>query len=219
MNLHHFGLQTLLLGTAITASVVASAPSQAISLTGSIGLTGNSIVTPDGVTFSTDTVNIATGDFSGLVGFTSATLKPLTFTPALGANPAAGTYFNRGVAALPSFINFGSVTIGTTTAVLTFDLDEVSNAVTTIVKTPISGISHNINPLTGRFNFNGQTIGAGFLQGSVSGSGAGAASTYQITLSTQPIPTPALLPGLMAMGAAALRKRREAEEETLDAEV
>ncbi|MFQ3615120.1 MAG: PTPA-CTERM sorting domain-containing protein [Cyanobacteriota bacterium] len=219
MNLRHFGLQTLLLGTAITASVVASAPAQALSLIGSIGLTGNSIVTPDGVTFSTDTVNVATGDFSGLVGFTGATLQPLTFTPTLGANPTAGTYFNRGVAALPSFINFGSVTIGTTTAVLTFDLDEVSNAVTTIVKTPISGISHNINPLTGKFNFNGQTIGAGFLQASVSGSGANAASTYQVTLSTQPIPTPALLPGLLAMGAAALRKRKDEEEEALDAEV
>ncbi|HIK41707.1 PTPA-CTERM sorting domain-containing protein [Thermoleptolyngbya sp. M55_K2018_002] len=219
MNLRHLGFQTLLLGTAITASVVASAPAQAVALFGSIGLTGSSTVNPNGVTFLTDTVNIANSDFSGLLNSNTAILKPLVFTPPLGTNPAAGTYSSRGVAALTSFIDFGTVTIGATTATLTFDLDEVSNAVTTIVKSPVFGISHNINPLTGKFNFNGQTIAAGFLQASVSGSGANAASTYQITLSTQPIPTPALLPGLMAMGAAALRKRREAEEETLDAEV
>jgi uncharacterized protein involved in outer membrane biogenesis len=219
MNLRHLGLQTLLLGTAITASVVASVPAQALSLSGSIGLTGNSTVTPNGVTFLTDTVNNATGNFIGLLGSNTAILQPLVLTPSLGANPGAGTYSNRGIAALPSFINFGTVTIGSSTAALTFDLDEVSNGVTTVVKNPVSGVSHNINPLTGRFNFGGQTIAGGFLQASVSGTGANAASTYQVTLSTVPIPTPALLPGLLAMGAAALRKRGNEEEETLDAEV
>lgn len=218
MNLRHFGLQTLLLGTAITASVVASAPAQALSLSGSIGLTGNSTVAPNSVTFLTDTINIANGDFGGLLGFNTAILQPLIFTPSLGANPSANTYPGRGVAALPGFINFGTVTIGSTTAALAFDLDEVSNAVTTIVRDPVFGISHNINPLTGKFNFNGQTIAGGFLQASVSGTGANAASTYQITLSTTPVPTPALLPGLLAMGAAALRKRKDEAEEVVDAE-
>ncbi|WP_448600776.1 PTPA-CTERM sorting domain-containing protein [Thermoleptolyngbya sp.] len=38
-------------------------------------------------------------------------------------------------------------------------------------------------------------------------------------MSAEAVPTPALLPGLLAMGAAALRKRGDEEEETLDAEV
>lgn len=39
------------------------------------------------------------------------------------------------------------------------------------------------------------------------------------SISAEAVPTPALLPGLMAMGVAALRKRKGEEEETLETEV
>ncbi|MBG1262762.1 PEP-CTERM sorting domain-containing protein [Nostoc commune] len=180
---------------------------QAVTLNGSIGLSGIAVVPNDG-----DNPNTTKIEFSNVSGITSFNdfanflpslnpadikIKTLTLTKVADLSTTMATY-NTGI--YTPFIEFGSQTLGTTTAALTFDLD--NSVVTRIGIQDIGIFDGTLKGITGKFNFNGQTIGAGFLSASLSGD----ASTYQLTLTTVPEPTTML--GLGLVGAVMVMSRR-----------
>ncbi|MHC5743022.1 MAG: PEP-CTERM sorting domain-containing protein [Nostoc sp.] len=194
-----------------TAGMFTSAGSaQAVSLTGSIGLTGTSIVPNDGVNPLTTSIKFVDvdgvdtdGDFAAFspnlnpgAGITINTLN-LTRTAVLSGTTAT---YSTGV--YTPFINFGSRTLGTTTALLSFDLDD--SVVTRIRK---SGTNINdviLDGITGKFNFNGKTIAVGNLGASINGK----TSEYHLTLDAVSVPEPTTMLGLGLVGAGMIMSRR-----------
>ncbi|MEH2182823.1 PEP-CTERM sorting domain-containing protein [Nostoc sp.] len=194
-----------------TAGMFTSAGSaQAVSLTGSIGLSGTAVIPNDGVNPASTTikfknVNVAsnTSDdflaFSPTLSGTGITINTLNLTKIANISSTTATY-STGV--YTPFINFGSRTLGSTTALLSFDLDD--SVVTRIRK---SGTDINdviLDGITGKFNFNGQTIATGNLGASLSGK----TSTYQLTLNAVSVPEPTTMLGLGAVGAVMVMSRR-----------
>jgi len=197
MNFKTFGVSATAALAVATGTAMVSAPAHALSLTGSLSLSGGGTVTADQITFANSVVDTASGDFSSLLTSTAATIKPINLTP-----PALPGISFRSTDAIPQFINFGSFTVGSLTSTLFFNLD-ASPFVT--VSIPPTGVNQFAFPnISGTFDFDGQTVARGFLNASNTGSGG----SYDISLRAEPIPTPALLPGLIALGVGALRKRK-----------
>ncbi|MEH2054979.1 MAG: PEP-CTERM sorting domain-containing protein [Nostoc sp.] len=211
------GFKSILLNAtlAITAAIPLAAAglftsagsAQAVTLNGSIGLSGTSTID-----------NVGTNPTTTSITFTNVNITPssstgdfLAFSPNLGTTPIAIKTLNLNRTAILSntsatystgtytqFINFGSETLDGITGLLTFDLDDSVVTRTTL----FGGNSINFNALDGilgEFNFNGQTLAAGILNASFSGG----ASTYQLTLSTLPVsvPEPTTMLGLGLVGA------------------
>ncbi|MEH2125432.1 PEP-CTERM sorting domain-containing protein [Nostoc sp.] len=197
-----------------TAGMFTSAGSaQAVTLNGSIGLTGTSIVPSDGINpaktsikfFDIDSVD-TDGDFkffSPTLSGTGITINTLNLTkianlPTVGTTTSA-TY-STGV--YTPFIDFGSRTLGSTTALLTFDLDD--SVVTRIRKSTTNINDVILDGITGKFNFNGKTIGVGNLGASLNGK----TSEYHLTLEAVSVPEPTTMLGLGLVGAGMVMSRR-----------
>lgn len=203
------GLGVAAVATVTAGTALAPAPAQALMLGSSISLSGAATVTEDSITFLNSKVDTASLSFTSLINSTAAQIKPLNFSPSL----SGASFAVRSTGAISQFINFGSFTDENgVTGNLSFNLNP-SNVLTTSF--PGLGVNHSAFPfLQGVFEFNGTTVAGGFLNASRSGT----SSSYDISLvttsATQAVPTPALLPGLLALGAGVLRKRKaEAAEE------
>ncbi|MBN3878263.1 MULTISPECIES: PEP-CTERM sorting domain-containing protein [unclassified Nostoc] len=191
-----------------TAGMFTSAGSaQAVTLNGSIGLSGTSIVPNDGINPANTTikfVDVDSVDTDGDFGFFSPNLNPgagITIKT-LNLTKIANTATSYSTGAYTSFIDFGSRTLGSTTALLTFDLD---NSVVSRIRTSNTNIlDASLEGITGKFNFNGQTIATGFVTASLSR----AASKYELTLTTVPEPTTMLGLGLVGAGMVMSRRRK-----------
>ena len=184
--------------------IFASANSaSAVTLTGSIGISGGSNITENTsnttIDFVNEIVNQATGDFSSLLGSSALSVSDLSLTK--GANitfPFAGTYYSS--SDITTFIDFGFVNLGSVgSGNLTFDLFEGNNS---FVRSTIGNTSiySNIGGITGVFKFDGDSFATGAIQSSISGN----SSTFQITLETdeQPesVPEPATAGAFLFLG-------------------
>ncbi|MEH2170309.1 MAG: PEP-CTERM sorting domain-containing protein [Nostoc sp.] len=195
----------------VSAGIFTSAGSaQAVSLNGSIGLDGTSIVPNDGINPLKTSIKFVDvdgvdtdGDFTAfspnLNPGAGITINTLNLTKIANLSGTTATY-STGV--YTPFINFGSRTLGSTTALLSFDLDD--SVVTRIRK---SGTDINdviLDGITGKFNFNGKTIATGNLGASLSGK----TSTYHLTLNAVSVPEPTTMLGLGLVGAGMVMSRR-----------
>ncbi|MEH2242668.1 PEP-CTERM sorting domain-containing protein [Nostoc sp.] len=192
-----------------TAGIFTSTGSaQAVTLNGSIGINGTSLVPNDGINPATTSIKFVDvdgvstyGDFAAFSpnlnsGISINTLN-LTKIANQGSNRAT---YSTGI--YTPFINFGVRTLDSTNALLTFDLDDSVVTRTRFSNTNISDVL--LDGITGKFNFNGQTIGTGFLNASVSGN----SSTYQLTLEAVSVPEPTTMLGLGLVGAGMIMSRR-----------
>ncbi|MEH1811567.1 MAG: PEP-CTERM sorting domain-containing protein [Nostoc sp.] len=190
-----------------TAGMFTSAGSaQAVSLNGSIGLTGTSIVPSDGInpaTTSIKFVDVDGVDTDGDFKFFSPNLNPGAGITIKTLNlTRIGTTTTYSTGPYTPFINFGSRTLGSTTALLTFDLDDSVVTRSWISKTSINDVA--LKGITGKFNFNGKTIGVGNLGASVNGK----TSEYHLTLEAVSVPEPTTMLGLGLVGAGMVMSRR-----------
>jgi hypothetical protein len=205
-TLSSLGLGTSLIAATVTAAtVVAVAPAQAASLSGSVGLSGNLDITDtaNGFTwaFSDNVVNDKFGDFAGLsfaAGSSLPQINDLAFTCGVG-NPTFCT-----TDPVTPFINFGTQTINGTTAELTFNLDATQFV---SWETANTGITATFPELTGAFKFNNTTLAVGQLSGGYTNFGSNQSSTYQMTLATN-VPEPLTIMGSgLALGFGGLFQR------------
>ncbi|MEH2232080.1 MAG: PEP-CTERM sorting domain-containing protein [Nostoc sp.] len=193
-----------------TAGMFTSAGSaQAVTLNGSIGLTGTSVVPNDGINPPTTSIKFVDVDgidtdgdfaaFSPSLSGTGITINTLNLTKIANISGTTATY-STGV--YTPFINFGSQTLGSTTALLTFDLDD---SVVTRTRKSATNINDVIlDGITGKFNFNGKTIGVGNLGASLNGK----TSEYHLTLEAVSVPEPTTMLGLGLVGAGMVMSRR-----------
>ncbi|MEH2176321.1 PEP-CTERM sorting domain-containing protein [Nostoc sp.] len=193
-----------------TAGMFTSAGSaQAVTLNGSIGLTGTSMVPSDGVNPTATSIKFVDvdsvdtdGDFAAFspnLSGTGITINTLNLTRTAVLSGTTATY-STGV--YTPFINFGSRTLGSTTALLTFDLDD---SVVTRTRKSATNINDVIlDGITGKFNFNGKTIGIGNLGASLNGK----TSEYHLTLEAVSVPEPTTMLGLGLVGAGMVMSRR-----------
>ncbi|MEH2354438.1 PEP-CTERM sorting domain-containing protein [Nostoc sp.] len=190
-----------------TAGMFTSAGSaQAVTLTGSIGLSGTAVVPSDGINPANTTikfVDVDSVDTDGDFEFFSPNLNPGAGITIKTLNlTRIGTTTTYSTGAYTPFIDFGSRTLGNTTALLTFDLDD--SVVTRIRTSKTNILDVALEGITGKFNFNGQTIATGFVSASL----AGTASKYELTLTTVPEPTTMLGLGLVGAGMIVSRRRK-----------
>ncbi|MEA5601546.1 PEP-CTERM sorting domain-containing protein [Nostoc sp. UHCC 0252] len=196
-----------------TAGMFTSAGSaQAVTLNGSIGLSGTSIIPNDGDNPLTTSIKFVDVDVDGVDTYgdfkffspnlnpaTGITIKTLDLTKIANISSTTATY---STGAYTPFIDFGLRTLGSTTAFLSFDLDD--SVVTRIRTSKTNILDVALEGITGKFNFNGQTIATGFVSASL----AGAASKYELTLTTVPEPTTMLGLGLIGAGMVMSRRRK-----------
>ena len=202
-TLQTLGLGTSLIAATVTAAtVVAVAPAQAASLSGSVGLSGDLDIndTANGFTwkFSENVVNDKFGDFTGLSFAADSSLPQI--------NDLAFTCYSGFCTTDPvsPFINFGTQTIKGTTAQLTFNLDAGQFISWKSGKT---SSTTSFPYLTGAFDFNGTTLAVGQLSGGRTGN----SSTYQMTLATKQVPEPLTIMGSgLALGFGGLFQRKNA---------
>jgi len=207
-------LKSIALGAAIAATAIgttAISPAQAASLDGSLQFASTGATA---VKISANTVNLklsqsgpfsiinATGDFAGVTG--APVFKDLILSLTSGTL-GGGAFFSA--APVASFIS--GLALGADP--VSFNLtDGIFSGFFTNASNFFLGGSFN-----GEFVSNGITIGAGSIASLSSTSFAGTSGQVASTA----IPTPALLPGLLGLGVAALRKRKgegsEAEKETV----
>lgn len=208
-TLSSLGLGTSLIAATVTAAtVVAVAPAQAASLSGSVGLSGNLDITDtaNGFTwaFSDNVVNDKFGDFAGLSFPANGSLpqiNDLSFTCQASPFPGMSSCTTD---PLTPFINFGTQTINGTTAQLTFNLN-ASQFVS--FETGNTGTTVAFPELTGAFMFNKTTLAVGQLAGGYSGQ----SSTYQMTLKTVPEPL-TIMGSALALGFGGLFQRKNASK-------
>jgi hypothetical protein len=191
-----FGAATIAVMSAGSTLIADSA--QALSLNGLYKIDVTTTILNPGTNtptlkFTNATINTKTGDFAGLSGTPVIANLALTDPGQLNNTVAkTSTYFNSAVS---NFIDLGGG--------LTFDLD-ASNVnllgfITNPSKFSIAG------PINGVFKQGGSVVGDGFL-GIASGSNG---STISLFADSTAIPTPALLPGLVGMGIATMRRKRK----------
>jgi hypothetical protein len=223
--------KTQLLGAAAVVPIAAAGlltstgTAEAASLHGTIGLGGKITLTNTGsnpnstkITFNSVNTVSRTGDFELFfpsVQPNSSTpqiqIKELTLTkqPDTPGN-ATTTSAIYSTGAIPAFIDFGQRTLGSITAPLTFDLDSTLIKRRREVLGGTTIISFDLEQaLTGKFNFNGETIGAGRFSASLTRVGnSNSSSVYEITLGTinppappDTVPEPTTLLGLGVVGA------------------
>ena len=146
--------------------------------------------------FTNVTLGAKSGSFAGLSGTPVIANLTLTDPGTLNNTPAnTNTYFNPAVSNFISGLNLGGG--------LTFDLDASVVNLFGFIQNPnkfvISG------PITGLFKQGGNVVGDGFLS-IISGSGV---TSISLLADSTAIPTPALLPGLVGMGIATIRRKRK----------
>lgn len=182
----------------------------AASLNGSISfsnsLTGiNPGVNPGTDTFTLGTPNlgVTTGDFAG-VTITSLipSFKIDRVTPFDNDNSDGITQGMYSFAAISDFFTLSNG--------FTFALDAGELVRTRFQKNNFVSLG-GVGPLSGQFvDASGEVAGFGSLSFTGLSDGSG---TYGVSITTEEIPTPALLPGLIGLGVAALRRKDETASE------
>jgi len=212
MNFKALGIGVTAAFTVATGTALVSTPAQAISLTGSINLTGDppaSASIPDltavnqsgNATFNAPTFITGSGDFSSVNPF-AISINPLPLKLEALATILGTTVKQYSSTGANPFINFGSQTIGGDTNNLSFVLNP--GLFTGTFTNGGFNLTTVAGPLFGQFMFGNTTAANGTLTAFQTASNSG----YTISLTATPIPTPALLPGLIALGAGVLRKRK-----------
>jgi hypothetical protein len=198
MNLKSLMTGAAIAATVVSASVVAIAPAQAASL--SLAGTGRLEV---GATTSTlnffsfgDTVN---GNAAELPLFTPVGVKDILLN---NVNPTTWSLSPSSVASFLTGTSLGNFTL------TKFDLTKTNGTFGPNFIANFEGFFNDGSSGVGDFR-SAATVGSNLLLSSGGG--------YAIALDSTPVPTPALLPGLVGLGVAALRKRKGegAEKETV----
>lgn len=194
-----FGAATIAVMSAGTTLIADSA--QALSLNGGFIMNGtttisNSTTNNPTLNFSNFQILSKTGSFTGLSG--TPVIANLTLNdpnPLNNSSANKGTYSNSAIVNFISGLNLGGG--------LTFDLDasgvNLFGFITNGDDFAIAG------PITGLFKQGGSVVGKGFL-GVNNSEGI---SSISLTAGSTAIPTPALLPGLVGMGIATMRRKRK----------
>jgi hypothetical protein len=213
MNFKAFGYQAAVATVAVAGVAMATSPAQAFSFGDELNLAGESRLE---VTGSTATLNFDDNIFFGLVNYTNNVGKAV-----VGASSAAA--FGPGSAVTVKDLtlqqvgsnwvlaspvtNFLSLTNGIKYSLNSFALKQVSGGSVPSFEANFSGVftpfavGNGLFTTQGKFTFNPPT--------SLNG------STYSASINV--IPTPAMLPGVIGMGLAALRKRKSQAAEKTEA--
>lgn len=217
MNFKSIGLKVAIATAVVATSAAAMAPAQAASLTGGIAFSGGATVpnffgNGGVIKFMPGTVNNASGSFTSLASSpVKVNVSDLVLSnPGAVSSPFLGTK-QRVFDGSAFTINFANLN----GSALSFVADPAK-----YVGTKSTGKFFSIatgGSLLGTFFNNGQTLGGGYFNASRSGKTATDGS-YQFTLTATPVPTPALLPGLLALGAGVVRKRKSEATEVGTAE-
>jgi hypothetical protein len=194
-----FGAATM--AVMATGSAMSAGSVHAATLTdGSLNITTDTTVTPSGgglnMVINTTGVPIATGGFLGFTG------TP-TFTPLALATAGPNTWTTGPVASFMSGISVGGESVFfDILSPITFS-GFFSNSTLYALSAPI---------IDGQFrNASGTILGLGAITGVRVSSGT-IGDSSSINLVGKVVPTPALLPGLLGLGAAAWRKRKSEQE-------
>jgi len=201
---------------ALSAATISASPAQALGLSGVLKLQGEATLQDyTGIIGQTqDVVFVAPTSVKGTSDFASISAGGITINPLalkltnqtnLGSGNLSRTFSNLG---LTPFINFGSRVIGGVTSNLTFNLFASDDYVGSKTGSGALLSLATSGPLAGNFQFNGATLATGSLSAGRSGE-ISSDGLYGITLTAQPVPTPALLPGLIGLGMGVLRKRKK----------
>ena len=182
------------MASAITASVLTANPAQAVRIS------GIPIYTPSGALPTTLSVKdqfnngVLTGGFTDVSNIKVGELDLL-------AGSSAGSGFNANYAFRENFISgftFGGVAayfdlFAGDTVVHTF----IPGALTFTIAADFAGVI--------RSDASKEALAFGF--GTFSADATSLSNSYSLNLIAKPIPTPALLPGLVSLGVAALRRK------------
>ena len=221
MNFKSIGFKAAIATAVVAGSAMSMAPAQAGAISGSVtfggqnelkSVKGNTISDFSTIVFNDGILKISagTGSFSSFVGGTATFLSKTIQTNQTNLN---------------NFITFKTANADPS-KIITFNL-------TAFLDSAYTEIGSELNPKKPKPDNNGQFQSrvSGFLNpGSkevdntnspfnafkFNNSGGDLTNVTSITLAT--IPTPALLPGLIGMGVAALRKRKSEESEVEAAE-
>lgn len=217
MNFKSIGLKAVIATAVVATSAAAMAPAQAASLTGGLAFSGGAIV-PDffssggTINFMPGTVNNASGSFTSLVNSAVGVGNLVLSNPGAALSLIPGTT-QKVFDGSALTINFASLNGSPLSFVA--DPSKYIGTKTTAAKNFFSIAAGG--SFLGTFFSNGQTLGGGYLNASRSGNVAKDGS-YQFSLTATPVPTPALLPGLLALGAGVVRKRKSEATEVGTAE-
>lgn len=209
MRLKALTFGTLAASTVIFASMVIS-PAEAATVTGTLefskfgsvnSITGSGVDLVKTPNFFS-VADSSNGTFEGLRGKGITILNDITFPTS------------------PSFSPFDFLKVDNGGTGITF-------SVTGFGPNFLQGPNYVAGTLLGNFRLDGDitlaksdSFGFAFLSptgSSVAGFSIGSTGMRVVPTPPTPVPTPALLPGLVGMGIAALRKRKSAELETADA--
>jgi hypothetical protein len=196
MNLKSIMTGAAIAATVVSASVVVSAPAQAAAL----NLAGSGRLEVGG---TTSTLNFSPFNSTGGVAIDVNTFTSVPVLDILLTNTGANSW-SLSPSSVPGFLTGSALGSFTLTQ---FDL----------VRTP------NVDPLLTQFDaivkgvFGDGSVGSGTFSTESNGFIGAGGTAYSLNLTSTPVPTPALLPGLVGLGVAALRKRKGegAEKETV----
>lgn len=213
--------------SAVITSALVTAPAHALSLFGNFSFTGNVKITGDSSNYKFDflssgsapaaspgttgniTIGAGTGSFAGASeGAGGAKINDFS-------TDVSTTNFPK--APLTNFITGIKLADGTD---LSFDLSEFNDFTAVFLGGTVNG-----GNLVGSFRntANNSVVSSGFLTAQFpnpdkfTGVTTYSASLRTQEVPTQEIPTPALLPGLVGMGVAALRKHRSDTDQSVEA--
>ena len=219
MNLNINCFSVLAASAAATTVVATALPAQALSLDGTLNFGGNISVSGGPDNFQYDFLDEGTN-------------------PSLSPGTAGDIVLG---ASTGSFTTVSEVAVGakiqdfsTLFAVPDFPSAPIDNFITGLLLgtkevsfnlVGFAGSTGFFNILANDFGLNGgavegfftdgsgETVGVGSLTAQFSTDEVTGLTTYSASLQAKPVPTPALLPGLIGMGFATLRKRKVAEQE------
>lgn len=207
---------------AVAATTVAStgfavAPAQAFELKGSITLTGNAVVRDYFTGAATQDLELGLvsgvngeGHFAGL-SLNNISIAKMQITR-LSSDGSMGLFTLQPKNPAIPFVDFGTRTIDGLTRTLQFILSpnqtiNVLGNKSTVGNLLNLSFSNIFDPLDGYFLFGEQTLAKGSIAATRAGNSPSTGG-FTLSLTADPIPTPALLPGMVALGAGFLRKRK-----------
>lgn len=215
MNFKMIGLKTALTAAIVATGVAAATSAEALVIAGKANYSATNTLP---TTLSVDG-EFNNGDLTG--GFTDVSGLLVNSVEINAGSPIPG--FNANYGATSGFLS--NFKYGGQNAVLNL------LAGNQIVHTIVNPIGPSLLTSTADFNFTGEirSLGGSLLGTAIGGFSANrnvnaagriVTSNFSLDLDATPIPTPALVPGLLGLGAAALRKRKgeEVEAEAVEAE-
>lgn len=217
MSFEKVRLGTVIASVLLTVPVLSAAPAQALSIRNQLAFGGTVTRSVSGTNSFYDFLQDGSSADVGTAGdldLGGAAAQTGIFAGVMEAAGGIkirdlGTIASSGYSAAPitGFITGIKLSGGT---VVSFNLDTYAESA---FPNPFAG-----GILTGFFtNGLGKTVAKGSFAGQFNDIQATGTNTFSGTLVANEVPTPALLPGLVGMGVAALRKRKSEELETEEA--